>query len=137
MFDSGAIPNVMIDKSANKLRLELSPTEIRVIVADGTSGICAGSISGIPVSFGSIVMRLDFLVIASVPYDLIFGASTLVEMRACTDMYHQTVSVRNHGKTEVLNLVYEPETWDGSDDELKTESESDIREDSIKEIIVH
>ena len=65
---------------------------------------------GIPVSFGSIVMRLDFLVIASVPYDLIIGAPKLVEMRACIDMYHQTVTIRNYGKTEVLNLVYEPET---------------------------
>ena len=53
-------------------------------------------------------------------------------MRACIDMYHQTVTIRNNGKTEVLNLVYEPETWDGSDDELTTESESDIAEDSDK-----
>ena len=40
--------------------------------------------------------------------------------------------IRNHGKTEVLNLVYEPETWDGSHDELTTESESEIGEDSDK-----
>ena len=79
------------------------------------------------------MIRLDFLVIASVPYDLIIGAQTLVEMRACIDIYHQTVTIRNHGKKEVLNLVYEPETWDGSDDELITESESDIGEDSDKE----
>ena len=39
-------------------------------------------------------------------------------------------TIRNHGKTKVLNLVYEPETWEGSDDELTTESESDIGEDS-------
>ena len=38
LLDSGAIPNVMSDKLANKLRLELSPTERRIIVADGTSG---------------------------------------------------------------------------------------------------
>ena len=96
LLDSGAVPNVMSDKVANKLRLELSPTERRIIVADRTSGGCAGSISGIPVSFGSIVMRLDFLVIAPVPYDLIIGAPTLLEMRACIDMYHQTVTIRNH-----------------------------------------
>ena len=129
-LDSGAIPNVMSDNLADKLGLEPSPTERRIIVADRTSGSCAGSISGISVSFGSIVMRLDFLVIASVPYDLIIGASNLVEMRACIDMYHQTVTIGNHGKTEVLNLIYEPETWYGSDDELTTESESDIGEDS-------
>ena len=113
------------------LRLELSPTERRIIVTDGTSESCAGSISGITVSFGSIVMRLD-LAIASVPFDLIIGALTLVETHAFADVYQQTVTIRNRGKTEVLNLVYEPETWDGSDDELTTESESDIGEDLDK-----
>ena len=29
-----------------------------------------------------------------------------------------------------MNLVHEPDTWDGSDDELTTEWESDIAEDS-------
>ena len=47
-------------------------------------------------------------------------------------MYHQTVTIRNRGKTEVLNLVYEPETWDGSDDDLTTESESDFGQNSDK-----
>ena len=122
----------MLDKLANKLRLELALTERRIIVADITSGGCAGSMSGVSVSFCSIVMRLDFLVIVSVPYDCIIGAPTLVEMRVCIDMHHQTVTIRNHGKTEVLNLVNEPETWDGSDDEPPTESESDIGEDSDK-----
>ena len=122
----------MSDELASKLRLELPPTERRMIVADGTSGICAGSISGIPVSFGPIVMRLDFLVIASVPYDLIISVLTLVEMCACIDMHQKTITIRNHGKIEVLNLVYEPETWDGSDDEFTTELESDIGDVRVK-----
>ena len=133
LLDSGTIPNFISDKLANKLRLELSPIESRIIVVDGISGSWAGSISVIPVSFDSIVMRFNFLVIASVPYALIISAPTLVEMHACIDMYHQTVTIRNHGKTEVLNLMHEPETWDGSDDGLTTESESDIGEDSDKE----
>ena len=59
LLDSGAIPNVMSDMLSSRLRLEFSPTERRVIVADGTSGSYAGSTSGVPDSFGSIVMRLD------------------------------------------------------------------------------
>ena len=106
--------------------------ERRIIVADGTSGSSGGSISGIPVNFGSIVMGLDSLVITSVPYDLIIGAPTLMEMREWIDMYYQTVTTRNHGKTGVLNIVYQPETWDRSDDELMIESEGDIGEDSYK-----
>ena len=110
LFDSGDIANVMSEKLANKLRLVLPPTERHIIVADGTSRSCAGSISGIPVSCGSIVMRLDFLVIASVLYDLIISALSLVDMQAGIDMYHRTVTIRNHGETEVLNLIYETET---------------------------
>ena len=41
---SAAIPNVMSDKFANKLRLELSSTESRIIFADETLGSCVGSI---------------------------------------------------------------------------------------------
>ena len=67
LLDFRAIPNVMLDKLAMKLRLELYPTEKPMIVADGTSGSCAGSMSGIPVSFGSILLLLDFLVIGSDP----------------------------------------------------------------------
>ena len=96
-----------------------------MIVADGNSGSCASSIFGIRVIFGSIVMHLDFLVTVSVPYCLIIGAPRFVEMRACIDRYHQTASIRN--------LVYEPEIWDGSDNELRTESENDIRKDSDRE----
>ena len=110
LFDSGDVPNVMLEKLANKLRLVLSPKERRIIFADGTSRSCARSISGIPVSWGSIVMRLDFLVIASVLYDLIISALSLVDMQAGIDIYHQTVTIRNHGETEVLNLLYETET---------------------------
>ena len=82
LLHSGTIPNVTSYKLANNLRLELSRTERRIIVADRTSRSCARSRSGTPVSFGSIVMHLDFLVTASVPYDLIIGAPTLVEVRA-------------------------------------------------------
>ena len=47
-------------------------------------------------------------------------------------MYRQTVTIRNRSKTEVLNLMYQPETWDGSYVELNTESGSDIGEDTGK-----
>ena len=39
---------------------------------------------------------------------------------------------KNHGKTQILNFFYEQETWVGSEDQLKTESESDISEDLNK-----
>ena len=47
LLDSGSVSNVMPDELANKLRLEPSPKERRIIVADGSSGSCGGSISRI------------------------------------------------------------------------------------------
>ena len=75
-------------------------------------------------------MGLDLLVIGSLPYGLLISAPTSVEMCACFNMYHEAVTIRNHGNTEVLNAVNEPGIWDRSDDELPTESESDIGKDS-------
>ncbi len=103
---SGALPNVMSDRLANKLKLSLTPTERRIIVADGSTEGCKGIASDVPVCFGMIVVRLKFIVIESVPYDLILGTPALVHIRARIDMYSQTVQVKKDRKTEVLNLVY-------------------------------
>ncbi len=123
----------MSDSLAEKLGLHLSTTKRRIVVADGSTGECAGILQEIPVSFGNIVVRLDFMVIKSLPYDLIIGSPTLVEMCACIDLYHQTVKVRKDGKTETLNLVYEPEMYEDTDEELTTDTESDIGEESEKD----
>ena len=133
LLDSGAIPNVMSDSLAEKLRFQLSPTKRRIVVADGSTGDCAGILQEILVSFGDIAARLDFMVIKSLPYHLIIGSPTLVDMCACIDLYHQKVKVRKDGKTETVNLVYEPEMYEDTDDELTTDTESDIGEESDKD----
>ncbi len=125
ILDSRAIPNVMSDRLANKLKLSLTPTERRIIVADLSTGGCKGIASDVPVVFGKVVVRLKFMVIESVPYDLIIGTPALVQIRARIDMYSQTEQVRKNVKTEVLNLVYEPGVFDDTDDELTKESESE------------
>lgn len=56
--------------------------------------------SVMPVSFGSTVMRFDFLVIGSVAYELMIGAQPLVEMYACINTYHQAVKMRRTEEQE-------------------------------------
>ncbi len=79
------------DTLAEKLRLNLSPTKRRIVVGDGSTGDCAGVLEEILVSFGDIVVRLNFMVIKSFPYDLIIGSPTLFDMCACMYLYHQAV----------------------------------------------
>ena len=128
LLDSGAIANVMSDTLADKLRWNLAPTKRRIVVADGSIGDCAGILEEILVSFGNIVMRLNFMLIKSFPYDVIIGSPILVDMCACIDLYHQTVKVRKDGTTETLNLVYEAEMYEDTEDELTTDTKSDIGE---------
>lgn len=88
--------------------MKRSPTKRSILVGNGTSGCGTRLISGILSSFGSIVICLDFLGIASVPYDLIIGAPKLVKMRACTDRYHQTVTIGYLYTTEVFIAIQIP-----------------------------
>lgn len=41
-------------------------------------------------------------------------------------MYRKTVTIRKEGKLETLNLVYEPEIWEGTDVEFTTDSDDEI-----------
>ncbi len=133
ILDTSAIPNVISDTLVEKLRLNLTPTKRRIVVADGTTGACTGILEAIPVSFGSIVVRLNFMVIKSLPYDLNLGSPPLVDMCPCIDLYHQTAKVRKDGQTETLNPVYEPEMYEDTEDELTTDTESDRGEESDKD----
>ena len=135
LLDSGAIPNVMSMKFAKKLNLEVTPTNRRIVVANGASDGCEGVVSNVPVAFGSIVMRLKFLVIENMPFDIIIGDPTQIQMKAKIDKYHATVKLKLNGVTETLNLEYEPEFGDNSEDDFtsETDSETDIGEISDDE----
>ena len=73
------------------------------------------------------------MVTNSLPYELIIGSPTLVDMCARINLYHQTVKVRKHRKTETLNLVNGPEMYQETEDELTRATESNIGEESDRE----
>lgn len=60
--------------------------------------------TNIPVGLETIVSILQYGVLDKVPFDLIIGASTLVQMCPRIDMYHQTVKIQKNGVSETLNL---------------------------------
>ncbi len=69
------------------------------------------------------------------PYNLIIDTLTLGQIRARIDRCSPKVQVMKYGNDEVLNLIYEPEVFDDTDDELTTdtESETDVGEVSDKD----
>ena len=92
-------------------------------------------VSNVPVGFGSVVARLKFLVMDSVPFDLIISDPTQIKLRMKIDKYHSTVKVKMNGKSDTLNLQYEPDIGDNTDDDFTSDSESeeDIGEDTDNE----
>ena len=96
------------------------------MIAGTIPGSCAGSRTESTVNFSSIVMRLDFLMIELVHYDL------TIDLRAWIVIHNRTVSIRKDGKAAVLNFVHESETWAGSSDDFTTDSETETGEDSDK-----
>ena len=132
LLDTGAIPNVMSVKLADKLRLTPIPTTRRIIVADGTSNSCEGTVVDVPVSFGKIVGHLKFLVLRSPPYELIIGLPTMVKLRCKLDVFNQTARFKHGSTTQTLPLEYEPEAGEDTEDDFTSDSESvgDIGEDS-------
>ena len=135
LLDSGAIPDIMSSRLAEKLKLEVEPTNRRIIVANGASEGVQGVVSNIPVGFGKVVVRLKFLVMESVPFDLIISDPTQIKLRMKIDKYHSTVKVKMNGKSDTLNLQYEPDVGNNTDDDFTsgTSSEEDIGEESDHE----
>lgn len=79
----------------------------------------------LPVGVGRIVFRLKFFVLNKVPYDLIIGAPTLVQIITRIDMYHQTVKEQKNGKSDILNLEHEPNVGDNTKDDFTTDSSAE------------
>ena len=106
LLDLAPAHSVASDNFPEKSKFESYPAEDCIIVPEKNSKSSFSWISGASVSFGSNVIQLDFLCIASVPYDSIIRRLTLIGMAVFIDICHQTVAIRKKGRIEVLNLVY-------------------------------
>lgn len=61
----------------------------------------------------------------SISYDLIIGDATQICMRMKIDKYKSAVKVRRDGVTESLNLEYEPEIGDETEDDFTSETDTE------------
>lgn len=105
---SGGVPDVMSVELARRLYLSPQYTSKRIMVANGESSSCVGSLLDEPTIFGEQAVKLDFLVVNKSPFDLIIGLQTLTAMCARIDFGAQSVLV-NIGSEEVV-LSLEPDT---------------------------
>ena len=76
-------------------RLSLTPesTKKHITVADGKISPCVGSLRQVPVSFGGLVNKMDFLVVTRTPYDVMVGMPSLEELETFIALGQQNVHV--------------------------------------------
>ena len=74
LLDSGAVPNIMSLYLMKRLSLTPESPKKHITVADGKISPCVGSLRQVPVSFGGLVSKMDFLVATGTPYDVVGDA---------------------------------------------------------------
>lgn len=68
---------------------------------------------------------MKFLVMESVPFDLIITDPAQIKLKMKIEKYHSTVSVRANGRSETLNLQYDLEVGNDTDDDITSDGETD------------
>ena len=97
-----------------------------ITVANGKNAACVGILDQVPLSFGSLVSKTDFLVVSGAPYDIIIGLPALEEIQACIDLGQQHVEVTANNKKARLGLEMDSGP---REDDSSTDSE-DLTSDS-------
>lgn len=65
-----------------ELALAPTATDLQVTVVEGTVAQVVGCVDGVPVSCGSLVVPLNFLVVGNAPFGAILRSPTLKSLRA-------------------------------------------------------
>lgn len=136
LLDSGAVPNIVSPQLVKRLSLTPEATTKHITVANGKNASCIGALHQIPVSFGGLVSKMDFLVVSGAPYDVIIGLPSLEELQTCMDLGQQHVEVTVDDQKARLGLEMDDgrKLVDSSTESEDFTSDSDaIPEDSTEE----
>lgn len=106
LFDSGAIPNLISSRLAERLGLEVVPTTKKITVADGTTSECLGAAEKVSISFEGGKTPLNFLVMADLPFDVIIGCPTMEALETCIDLGNHSIAMKLEGNVIKLPLEY-------------------------------
>lgn len=114
LLDTGAVPNLMSWDLCKKIALSPTATDHLVTVADGAVGHVFGCVGEVLVLCGSLVVRLNFLVVHNEPFYAIIGSQTVESLQENLEFGRQQVTL-TVGKREVLlSLFGEPPVLDGT-----------------------
>ncbi len=139
LFNSGAIPNVMSHKMVNKQILRMQSTIPIYQSCELCFGKMYGTLNGVPISMGELVVPIDYLVLEETPYDVLIGLSTMIQLRARPDYNGMLLKIHCGRDSEILNYEYERDKGNTSEDEFTSDSADEneqVVEDSIDELVL-
>lgn len=91
VLDCGVFPDIMSANIMKSLSLSRTKSYKVIAVADELSCPTYGALKGLPVSFGELLVQMDFLAVHGSPFDLIVGTPTVEELKAKIDLGQQIV----------------------------------------------
>lgn len=102
MMDYRAIPNMLPSAIARRLSLDLEQCTKTVTVTDGSTSSVEGKLSKVSVMLDLLVVKMDFVVMQNVPFDLVIGRPTLKRLIGVLNL--RTKEVRLHYQSQQATL---------------------------------
>lgn len=103
LLDSGPVPNIVFTDLMNSLSLSLMKSKKGTTVAIGLNCPTYGSHKEIPISFGNVVVPMDFLLIHGSPFEIIIGIPMIESLMAQIDVGKQVSRLcMNKGAVQLL-----------------------------------
>ena len=120
LIDGGASVNIISAELVKKLKLKTNSDGpvTKLTLGDGRKIFTNELVNGVPLEFGEIVVKVDFLVLKSPDYDMLLGREFLRKVNATTDW----------GKAKFI-LNYNGKAYEFYDQSLKTVESLKLIED--------
>lgn len=145
LLNTGAVPNLISTSLAKQLGLTFSYTKETITLADGTMTICHGAVRNIPVVFGELKTKMNFLVVDGVPIGVLIGIPEMEKLNKHIDLGGQYVELTIGRKSvrvgleldHTINKVQEDESEDENlTTDSSTTSSADVSENESEESIL-
>lgn len=107
LMDSKATSNVLSSAVARCLSLDLERYTKTVTVVDGREPSVEGNMSKVPAMLDSIAVKMDFIVMQNVQFDLVIGRSTLKRLGGVVNFRTEVVFLDYQDHQATLPMVSE------------------------------
>lgn len=103
LLDMGAVTDILSLGFVKILSLDASYTSREMIVANGLNWFTLDVFADVPVTFGDVNVRFNFLVVDETPFEFVICTTTLECFRTCIDLETLIASIKINGQDLILH----------------------------------